>query len=189
MKKQTKQLIVLVIICILLVVALFVLKNINQKEAEKEEDGQSITLKTIPPEEITAFSYLFNGETYSYTKTDDEWKYDGDTSLELDESQIEDMLSTITTIEAEEEITDADGPEEYGLAEPFETITIQQGDKTTHIYVGDYNDIVSAYYFMLDDSETIYTISGGFCEAFQNMPQDMIAEEETVSENTVDETE
>ena len=34
MKKQTKQLIVLVIVCILLVVAFFVLKNINQKEAE-----------------------------------------------------------------------------------------------------------------------------------------------------------
>lgn len=189
MKKQSKQLIFLIIICIFLVIALVVLKNINKKEAEKENESESVTLKTIPMEEITAFSYLFNGETYSYTKTGDEWQYDGDTSLNLDESQIEDMLSTITTIEAEEEITDADGLEEYGLSEPFETITIQKGDEMTNIYIGNYNDIVSAYYFMLDNSEKIYTKSGGFCEAFQNMPQDMIEEEESVSDNTADDTE
>jgi hypothetical protein len=75
---------------------------------------------------------------------------------------------------------------EYGLTEPFETITVKTAEQTVTIYVGDYNTIVSTYYFMLDDSPNVYTYSGGFCEAFQSMPQDLVAEEEeSVSDNSV----
>ena len=42
--------------------------------------------------DITQFSYVLDGTTLSFTKNGTEWTYDGDQSVDIDESALETLL-------------------------------------------------------------------------------------------------
>lgn len=92
MRKQKVQMVVLVAVLTLLIGGYFLLQQYNKKQAEKEEENK-IQVAEIDADAIEAFSYQLDGETLSFTKTDDNWSYDQNTELHMDNDRITSMLA------------------------------------------------------------------------------------------------
>ena len=58
--------------------------------------------------DITQFSYVLDGTTLSFTKNGTEWTYDGDQSVDIDESALETLLNKASAITASDEVTEYD---------------------------------------------------------------------------------
>lgn len=202
MEKQKKQFIVVLILLVVAVAAYLILHVYNDKKEAKEEaeeDADTITITDFDTDDVTAFSYQLNGETLSFTKDGDNWLYDGDTSLDLDEDSITSMLSAVSNLTTEEALEEYDSLSDYGLDTPSNTITVTTADGTITLLAGNQNEITNSYYMMTGDSDTVYLISTDLNSTFGSAVDDLIAEEEeteteepeeateTVSEDTTEE--
>ena len=86
MKKQPKQFLLLVVALAVLVVGYFGLRAYNKASDEKAEQApeeSAVAVIDAKPEDVAAFSYDHNGETYTYEKEDGIWYYAQDHSLKL----------------------------------------------------------------------------------------------------------
>ncbi len=202
MEKQKKQFIVVLILLIVAVAAYLLLHVYNDKKEAKEEaeeDADTITITDFDTDDVTAFSYQLNGETLSFAKDGDNWLYDGDTSLDLDEDSITSMLLAVSNLTTEEALEEYDSLSDYGLDTPSNTITVTTADGTITLLAGNQNEITNSYYMMTGDSDTVYLISTDLNSTFGSAVDDLIAEEEeteteepeeateTVSEDTTEE--
>ena len=111
MQKQKKQMIVLVILLILLILAYIGVHFYSKKQEEKEnakEEAEKIQVTDLEVSDITQFSYVLDGTTLSFTKNGTEWTYDGDQSVDIDESALETLLNKASAITASDEVTEYD---------------------------------------------------------------------------------
>lgn len=162
MEKQKKQLLILGIVLLVLVGVYAGIRVYNDKQSEKEAaaaEAETVSVTDLAVEDVTAFSYMLDGEKLSFTKNGDAWQYDGDTNLNLDESALETMLSKVTSITATDSLSEYGDLSEYGLDEPSNVITITTAEGTVTLSVGTKNAITSGYYMMRDDSTTLYLVN------------------------------
>ena len=181
MRKQKVQMVVLVAVLTLLIGGYFLLQQYNKKQAEKEEENK-IQVAEIDADAIEAFSYQLDGETLSFTKTDDNWSYDQNTELHMDNDRITSMLANVTKVEAD--VTDLS---EYGLDAPSNVITVTTADQTYTFTVGDHNATANCYYFMTDQQpDVVYTMTSGLCGSFRETADELIKLESVVSDNSTE---
>ena len=161
MQKQKKQMIVLVILLILLILAYIGVHFYSKKQEEKEnakEEAEKIQVTDLEVSDITQFSYVLDGTTLSFTKNGTEWTYDGDQSVDIDESALETLLNKASAITASDEVTEYDDLADFGLDDPANTVTLKTDSGLTTIYIGSQNEITNEYYLKTGDSDTIYVV-------------------------------
>lgn len=190
MKKQKRQFMILLALVVLICAAYAGVKFYDQRQQEKEkkqEEENKVTVTQMETSDVTAFSYERNGTTLSFTKNGEDWVYDGDTTIDIDEDTVKTMLSSATALTAEEKVTDYEKLSDFGLEHPSNTITLKTDDSEITLYVGDKNAITSQYYIKTADSETVYLISTTLPSEFNKTIEELTAEEET--ETATEETE
>ena len=190
MKKQKRQFMILLALVVLICAAYAGVKFYDQRQQEKEkkqEEENKVTVTQMETSDVTAFSYERNGTTLSFTKNGEDWVYDGDTTIDIDEDTVKTMLSSATALTAEEEVTDYENLSDFGLEHSSNTITLKTDDSEITLYVGDKNAITSQYYIKTADSETVYLISTTLPSEFNKTIEELTAEEET--ETATEETE
>ena len=189
MQKQKKQMIVLVILLILLILAYIGVHFYSKKQEEKEnakEEAEKIQVTDLEVSDITQFSYVLNGT---------EWTYDGDQSVDIDESALETLLNKASAITASDEVTEYDDLADFGLDDPANTVTLKTDSGLTTIYIGSQNEITNEYYLKTGDSDTIYVVDSAPATGFDKSVEDLTAkadDTETEAEEpseAVDETE
>ena len=198
MQKQKKQMIVLVILLILLILAYIGVHFYSKKQEEKEnakEEAEKIQVTDLEVSDITQFSYVLDGTTLSFTKNGTEWTYDGDQSVDIDESALETLLNKASAITASDEVTEYDDLADFGLDDPANTVTLKTDSGLTTIYIGSQNEITNEYYLKTGDSDTIYVVDSAPATGFDKRVEDLTAkadDTETEAEEpseAVDETE
>ncbi len=185
MKKQKIQLFVLFGLLLIALGGYLGLKSYNEKKDNTPAETTEITAFTLVTDEVTAFSYDYEGEVYSFIKEDESWICEDDASIDIDESQISSMLGKMANITSDIAIEDVTDFEQYGLATPSKIITLTTGEEEYKLNLGDYNELISAYYIQVDGQDTVYTTTSYLYTAFDVMPQDLAV---VVSED-VEETE
>ncbi len=189
MKKQRNQFIV---ICVILVIAvagyigLTVYNNNQEAKQAEEEEAATIYAIQISVDDITAFSYTLDGETLSFELVDDEWVYTDDTSIDLDEDAVEDMIDVVESFTAED-VVEADDYEDladFGLDEPACTVTVTTEDGTVTFYAGDYNLVTYYYYLKRSDDDRIFLCESDLSASFTSTVEDLTAEEEETETET-----
>lgn len=180
MNKQKKQFLALVIILVVCVIAYAAVYayNKNQKESEEESDAD-LTVYAVDVSDISAFSYMADGKKLSFTKEGEEWIYDGDDSLDLDEDSVESMLSNLAEVKASEKISPEESgePAEYGLDTPQNTVTVSADTETTTIDIGDSNEMLSGYYLKKSGDDAVYLADDTLAEAFSGTVESLVKEE------------
>lgn len=193
-----KQMIVLVILLILLILAYIGVHFYSKKQEEKEnakEEAEKIQVTDLEVSDITQFSYVLDGTTLSFTKNGTEWTYDGDQSVDIDESALETLLNKASAITASDEVTEYDDLADFGLDDPANTVTLKTDSGLTTIYIGSQNEITNEYYLKTGDSDTIYVVDSAPATGFDKSVEDLTAkadDTETEAEEpseAVDETE
>ena len=190
MKKQRKQLVIMAVFLGFLICAYFGLGVYNDTQAQKEEEEQTVIVTNFDYEDVVAFSYDYNEETYTFTKTDDVWTYDQKPGFDVDESLVESMLATAGSLLGEEIITEYESIETYGFDTPQKTLSFTLSDGSTiNIQIGDYNDIVGYYYLMIDGDSNLYLVDGTLLSTFEVSYTELEYVEEETEAVDVTETE
>lgn len=185
MKRQKKQLLLLVIVLLLLLLAYIGIRFYNQKQEEndaKEKATETIQVTQIDVSEITHFSYQWSGTTLSFTKKGEDWIFDADSSVSLDVSVIESMLSVAGSLNATEEITEYEDEAAYGLDAPANTITLAAEKGKMTLYLGNENEISGGYYLKTSNSGTIYLVGDEIVSAFSKSVEELTAEADETEE-------
>lgn len=191
MNKQKKQFFILVIILVVLGLVYAGIRFYNTKQEKKksaQEDAETYHVTQLKSSDITQFSYILNGTTLSFTQKGDDWNFDGDATVDIDESAVATMLDAAASITAKEEIANCTDLSQYGLKEPSNVITLQTESGITTLYVGDKNAITSQYYVKTGDSDTVYLMDSSVVTDFTKTVDELTAKKADDTE-TVQSTE
>lgn len=160
MKKKTKTLGILLGILVVLLAVFLGLKKWNaaQEEAEKaKNEAEKVSIYEAEALEKIAYEDS-EGKSMSFEKTEEEWKYTPDTTIALDEETMSEMEKTFSEIKSEQEISEPDALEDYGLKDAQYRLTLTGDDgKERVILIG--NTVGEDYYCMEEGQETVYTVS------------------------------
>ncbi|MCD7981686.1 MAG: DUF4340 domain-containing protein [Clostridiales bacterium] len=165
---RKKQYLVLIIVLIIVVAALLAVifgKRAQTRKAEEEAEAAIEYVNAFETGDVTAFSYDYYGETVSFELQDDLWICTADTTMEIDEEEVESFLSDISGMEADTVIEDVEDADQYGISEPSQILTVEFSDGSSLTYTfGIENDMVGGYYLQVSDdadgdgSGTVYLV-------------------------------
>ena len=188
MKKQKKQLMILIGVLAVCLLSYFGISNYNdlqeQKKAE-EEQKNTIFVTDFGYDEVTAFSYVYEDVTYSYSKDGENWLYDGDTTLDMEESLFKTMLYYAGCVTAEEKLTEYEELSSYGLEEPSNIITLTVNSKELVLKIGAHNEMLDLYYMMVEGDSNLYLVDDAWLSYFEKTYEEL----EYIPEETETETE
>lgn len=182
MQKQKKQLLVMVILLVIGILAYVGIRIYSEKQEEKkaaEEEENKIAVTDLESDDITEFSYQYEGEVLEFVKEDGTWYYKGDKTISMDQDQISSMLETAVGLEAETEVTDYESLSDYGLDTPSNTITLTGENKTVTLLLGNKNEMLSQYYVKKEEEDTVYLISVSLESVFGKSVSDLTEVEES----------
>ena len=187
MKRQKKQFVIILIVLAVVLVATFGMKTYNKNQKEKEtaeKEASTIYISQVQTDSITSFSYEIGEVTYSFTKDGEDWIYDGDSSVDIDEDAVETMLNSLEALTATDEINCED-LSEYGLEDPSDVISYTTDSGSVTLSVGNKNDMLGSYYVMTGEDGKVYLTNTSLADVFSKTPEELTASDDTESvENT-----
>ena len=185
MKKKGLQMLCMAVGLLALVGIWFGIRHYNTEAAKKEAENLTETILVVPEgsDEITAFSYDLDGITYQFVKGEDGWVYEGDPEMKLIQSDFTYILYYLVPLTATNK-WDAAGLnlEDYGLAEPAQTICITTTQNEYTLQVGDVNTLTGECYVRKDGEDTIYAVGSSLASACTQTPEELKQVEEESSE-------
>ena len=180
MKKQKIQILILLVLCIVCVGGYFIIRN---HTFETEEETVSVDVTNFNKDDVTELILSGDHEVH-LVKTDDAWT---ESSLPDgaahggDADSIGTMTSAVASLSFGDLVTyNASDLSQYGLEEPFRTITAVLSDGTqVVIYAGNKSDLLSEYYIKVEGDDNVYLVSSNIVTDFDKDPEDFIDETET----------
>lgn len=161
--------------------------NKNAESTTSASEDTQETILDVNSDDITSFSYVYEGETYSFEKEDDTWYYADDHSLNLKQERIKAMLLKVAPLKVNQVIENVTDMSQYGLADPERTIQYETADRSVIINVGNLNSMTSQYYIAFPSEMKVYAVTTNVVTGFNDTLDDLV--EETAEETESTETE
>lgn len=186
-KAQKKRIITL---CVLLgavavlavVYVAFVPKNGGASTAETTGSADtSVYVAQDDASTITAISYTWQGQTVDLVYSSDrgKWRWADDASFPLKYDFPASMATAISTILCDRFVEESSEHfADFGLDEPYLSITATYGDVSHTYNIGDYNKFSSNYYFNVGGTDNVYMVAPGLLPYFEYTLIDMAEPDE-----------
>ena len=215
MKKQKKQLLILLAILLVCVLGLFGATFYSAWVEIQEEIAEAdYAVLSFEDTDLTQIHVVGSAGELTINYDGSEWTFENDINAQMDalngtdaddaeEDTVEyevnattasTLMGYLDSLTSEYAITPNEDLSEYGLEDPSMTITLTMSDGTVYSLVfGDYNEMLGEYYYYLDDASTLYTISSYTYNILNKTDTDLAdeveeeeEEEETESEEDTD---
>jgi len=183
MKKQQKQLILLLLALLFLVGGYFGLKYYNENAVEEAPVEEVEYVVEIPKDSVQRISYLYEDQEYSFVKEGEDWVYEADPAVQLDSYYLDLMQDRCEGMKAVEKIEKVTDMSQYGLAEPDRYFSFETDDAAYTFYIGDRNTVSMGCYICEPEGDTIYMVDHLVSTSFSKTLEDLIEEEEEESED------
>lgn len=186
MKKKQRQMIEMLLALVVLAAVFLGLRQYNKNESadtSATEDTDE-TVLDVDYDDITNFSYVYEGETYSFEKEEDTWYYTGDHSLNLNQNRIKAMLLKVAPLKVNQVIENVTDMSQYGLADPERTIQYETADRSVIINVGNLNSMTSQYYIAFPSEMKVYVVATNVVTGFNYTLEDLVEETTEETEST-----
>jgi len=172
MKKQTKTLIILLAVLVLLAAGFFAVKALTKESEESEPQAaeEYTVLFSAEVSDITEFSYTAEGEKLTFKSTENGWVYADDPDMPIDSEKLSAMVSALSEIKAYKKI---DTDEDFGFAENAVEISVKTTSGVYNCTVGNKNDLIDKAYLLTDKSE-IYTTDSAMRSEFTDTLEDLL---------------
>ncbi|HMM06334.1 MAG TPA: DUF4340 domain-containing protein [Clostridiales bacterium] len=170
---RQNKLLSLVTVFLFLFCCYLLLTKINQ---EKEEADDSVVAFLTDTDQISAVSFAAAGESFSFHEDNGSWALSEDSTFPLDTSALQTALNSLSEISATRELTKVTDFEDYGLSAPSYEIKLTSSteDEIT-LAIGDLNTLTNAYYFRVNDSDSVYLVDPDVYDVFDCTLFDFIA--------------
>lgn len=191
MKKQKRTFFILLVLLVICLAAYLGIRLYNQKTEEnekKEAEAEKIVVAQINPDDVTAFSYQYEGNQLAFSKQDGTWICDNNTGFSLNQDAIQTMLSTLKELTAEDSINtseEEEDSEDYGFSNPTMVLTVTSAEKTETFTFGMHNELTGQDYIKTDASDTVYLVATDVKTAFQKSLTDLKAVEASDTESVL----
>ncbi|WP_337537206.1 DUF4340 domain-containing protein [Waltera sp.] len=184
MKKKKRQMIEMLLALVVLAAVFLGLRQYNKNESADTSAAEDTdeTVLDVYYDDITNFSYVYEGETYSFEKEEDTWYYTGDHSLNLNQNRIKAMLLKVAPLKVNQVIENVTDMSQYGLANPERTIQYETADRSVIINVGNLNSMTSQYYIAFPSEMKVYVVATNVVTGFNYTLEDLVEVEETAEE-------
>ena len=184
MRKQSGQLLILLGVLVALAAALIGLKQYNQVESERKagitDVGEMIV--DVAEEDILKLKYDYEGETYSFEKKEDTWYDTEDSSVNIIQSVISNMVDAVAPLVAEEKIEKVSDMSQYGLGDSKRTIQFETAETKYIFEIGNYNAVTDVYYISIPSENTVYAVKQSTITVFDKALEDIAADTEAESD-------
>ena len=190
MKKKQRQMIGMLLALVVLAAAFLGIRQYNKNASSAistTEDTQE-TVLDVNSDDITSFSYVYEGETYAFEKEDDTWYYTDDHSLNLNQDRIKAMILKVAPLKADQVIGNVTDMSQYGLANPERTIQYETADRSVIINVGNLNSMTSQYYIAFPSEMKVYVVATNVVTGFNYTLDDLVEETTEATETAETET-
>lgn len=168
MKKKTVKLVSAVVV---LGVACGAYAGVNSyvssqeaKEAEKED--KSVDLISLKADDVTAVSFKADDADVEFDKKDDTWTEKSDADFPVNQDTVDNAVKGVTSLTADQEISDVEDLSQYDLDEPQNTITLITEDGDTTLQVGMESSNNQYYVKKVDDDKNVYLVASTSLEPF-----------------------
>ena len=162
--------------------------NKNASSATSTTEDTQETVLDVNSDDITSFSYVYEGETYAFEKKDDTWYYADDHSLNLNQDRIKAMILKVAPLKADQVIENVTDMSQYGLADPERTIQYETADRSVIINVGNLNSMTSQYYIAFPSEMKVYVVTTNVVTGFNYTLDDLVEETTEATETAETET-
>ena len=190
MKKKQRQMIGMLLALVVLAAVFLGIRQYNKNASSATsttEDTQETVLDVIS-DDITSFSYVYEGETCAFEKEDDTWYYVDDHSLNLNQDRIKAMILKVAPLKADQVIENVTDMSQYGLADPERTIQYETADRSVIINVGNLNSMTSQYYIAFPSEMKVYVVATNVVTGFNYTLEDLVEETTEATETAETET-
>ena len=186
MKKKKRQMIEMLLALVVLAAVFLGLRQYNKNESADTSAAEDTdeTVLDVYYDDITNFSYVYEGETYSFEKEEDTWYYTGDHSLNLNQNRIKAMLLKVAPLKVNQVIENVTDMSQYGLANPERTIQYETADRSVIINVGNLNSMTSQYYIAFPSEMKVYVVATNVVTGFNYTLDDLVEETTEETEST-----
>ena len=190
MKKKQRQMIGMLLALVVLAAAFLGIRQYNKNASSATSTTEDIqeTVLDVNSDDVTSFSYVYEGETYAFEKEDDTWYYTDDHSLNLNQERIKAMILKVAPLKADQVIENVTDMSQYGLANPERTIQYETADRSVIINVGNLNSMTSQYYIAFPSEMKVYVVATNVVTGFNYTLDDLVEETTEATETAETET-
>ena len=190
MKKKQRQMIGMLLALVVLAAVFLGIRqyNKNASSATSTTEDTQETVLDVHSDDITSFSYVYEGETYAFEKKDETWYYTDDHSLNLNQERIKAMILKVAPLKADQVIENVTDMSQYGLADPERTIQYETADRSVIINVGNLNSMTSQYYIAFPSEMKVYVVTTNVVTGFNYTLEDLVEETTEATETAETET-
>ena len=183
MKKQKKGLLAAIVVLVLLIGVYLALRAAAPEEDQPAStEADTKTAFEIKAEDISELSIENGKESYHFSRKEDKWTYTEDENFPLSESQIQNVVSNLTSISAVRELENTENLADYGLDNPEIQVTVTDIEgKETELKFGDINDAVSGCYMSKSGSHKVYLVDSSVKTGLEVKLTDLAEKEEIPS--------
>ena len=184
MKKQKKQMISLILLCLVLAVgiaAFFALRAYNERQAAIEAartSGGDYSVTDLDSAAIDGLTVENGQGTMNFSLKDGTWYDAEDESLAMKQSTITAMVNKVCDLKGVDIIENVTDFDQYGLAEPRMRVTASGGGAALTLLIGDTNTAVNRTYVCVEGETTVYTTGTSVETQFDHTIEELIEEPE-----------
>lgn len=167
MAKKSVKMLSSVIVLGVLAGAYLGVKWYAEKAEEREANAdteETITVFEENYDDLKTVNLTIDGEKATFEKTDDVWLYKQDEEFPLDQSEVENMISSVCLIETTMTIDGVEDLSLYELEEPTNVLEIETVDgEVTTLSIGMKNTSTNQYYMLKnDENTTVYVVDSSY---------------------------
>lgn len=205
--KQGKTLLVLLVLLILCGGVYFALRSYNENQEDVDD-----TIYLTDLGEVTTLSFTgTDGSDLSFTKADDVWTWNGDSTFPADQDALDALAEDLGQLATVRVFDEPDSLDSYGLDAPALSCTAANADgDTVTVLLGD--EVDGNHYAMVEGESRVATVAATLADELQvslmdlaepeNIPDvtqgtlasirwqsgdtDLLLEKETITEETTD---
>lgn len=172
--KRSKKLLSLLLVLVLVIGAAWAATLLNSDNQTQEEETSYTTIFTLEADTVTSLGWDYN-ESITFKKDEDAWVYAADPVFPVEESYLETMLSTLSSILSYKTIEAPEDLAEYGLDVPVCIITVTGGETYT-LSIGNETGMGGERYFSTGDGN-VYLVASTVLDPFCYDLYDILAYE------------
>ncbi len=154
--------ILMLVLLVAVLAAFFGLKKYKKTHVETESTAETeYTITSMDASKADKLTVTVGGVAMNFSKKDDNWVYDDDPSVTLDQTKMSGIVSSLYNCSSTLKIVNPTDLDQYGLGDDAIQIELSSSDKTTSkITLGSFNQMISKSYIMKDGDKSVYAITG-----------------------------
>ncbi len=163
---RSRKLIMLLVVLAAAICVFFIVSHFSTSYTESQTSNATELFTMESTDDAISLSWEYDGENYSFSKTDDEWVYDYDDAFPADQDEIVSLLYNLVSVESSKTIESPEDTAQYGLDEPTVVVSVSTSENEITMEFGDATSITGEYYCSIGDGN-VYLVSSTIADSFE----------------------